>query len=78
MNEEESSYTCWHELSKGDLYDKLAELNRRLSEHGFRTRFRVTADKYGSDVIVDDGGGVELVKTVQEAEDIVEKLCGSG
>lgn len=77
MNDESCS-TRWHELSKGGLYDKLGELNRRLSEHGFRTRFRVTIDEYGWDVIVDDGGDLELVKTVQEAEDIVEELCGSG
>jgi hypothetical protein len=73
------SRSLWHELADDEIDAKLDELNGRLKEHGYRTRFKVDVDEFGWDVIVDDGGGKpELVETVEEAENIVEELLGGG
>ena len=70
--------TNWHELDYADVNEKLGELNKRLQDHGLRTRFRIVRDEFGWDVIVDDGGRPEFVETVEEAENIVEELLGGG
>jgi hypothetical protein len=66
--------TSWHELADVDVGVKLDELNRRLAELSFRTRFRIVRDEYGWDIVVDDGGKPELVETVEEDEYIVGEL----
>jgi len=71
----ETESTDWHSLVCEEIVGKLSHLNRCLEERGFRTRFRVARDEFGWDVIVDDGGELEIVKTVEEAENIVEELC---
>jgi hypothetical protein len=71
----ETEATYWHELVDEEIKQKLHHLNGLLEERGFRTRFRVARDESGWDVIVDDGGGLEIVKTVEEAENIVELCC---
>lgn len=68
--------TGWHELVDEEVDEKLSQLNSFLEKRGFRTRFRVARDEFGWDVIVDDVGKLEFVETVEEAETIVEKLCG--
>jgi len=75
---EESVCTFWHQLEDEDVEAKLGELNEQLKERGFRARFKVDADEYGWNVIIDDGGEPEVVNTVEEAEDIVEGLCATG
>jgi hypothetical protein len=70
-------HTSWHELADDEIYAKLDELNGMLKERGYHTRFRVARDEFGWDVVVDDGGKPELVKTVEEAENIVQQLCGT-
>jgi len=66
--------TNWHELADVDIGVKLDELNRRLAELTFVTRFRIVRDEFGWDVVVDDGGKPKLVETVEEAEYIVGEL----
>lgn len=68
--------TYWHELADDDIGQKLDQLNRRLQDTGYRTRFRVIRDEFGWDVILDDGGELELVETIEDAEKIVRELCG--
>jgi hypothetical protein len=70
--------TNWHELDYANVNEKLGELNKRLQDHGLRTRFRIVRDEFGWDVIVDDGGRLEFVETVEEVEIIVEELLGGG
>lgn len=70
-----NGYTSWHEFGL-DVYGKLDELNGRLKERGFRTRFRIVMDESGWDVVVDDRGNREFVETAEEAETIVEELLG--
>jgi hypothetical protein len=77
VNEEPES-TDWHELVDEEIVEKLNHLNGLLEERGFRTRFRITRDEFGWDVIVDDGAEVGIVKTVEEAENIVEELSLTG
>ena len=60
-----------------EIDELLAELNERLQARGLRTRFRVSANDYGWDVMVYDGGDPEIVETVEEAEEVVEELCDS-
>ena len=60
-----------------EIDELLAELNERLQARGLRARFRVSADDYGWDVMVYDGGDPEIVETVEEAEEVVEELCDS-
>jgi hypothetical protein len=74
----ETEGTDWHSLLDDEIDEKLDELNKQLEVRGFRTRFRVARDEFGWDVIVDDGAELELVKTVEAAENIVEELCNSG
>jgi hypothetical protein len=76
VGDDKEEGTYWHELVDDEIEAKLAELNRRLEEHVFRTRFRIVRDELGWDVFVDDGSRPELVKTVEEAETIVEELLG--
>ena len=57
-----------------EIDELLAELNERLQARDLRTRFRISADDYGWDVMVYDGGDPEVVDTIEEAEDIVEEL----
>ncbi len=71
-------HTSWHELAFDEIYAKLDELNGMLKERGYYTRFRIVRDEFGWDVIVDDGAELEIVKTVEEAENIVEELCNGG
>ena len=73
MAEVESS---WHQLAWVEVDERLEELNERLREHGFRSRFRITVDPYGWDVLFDDGGEPVIVDTVEYAERIVDELCG--
>ena len=68
--------TGWHSLTSTEITERLTRLNSFLEERGFRTRFRVVRDEFGWDVIVDDGGKPDVVETVEEAECIVEELCG--
>jgi hypothetical protein len=75
---EEPENTDWHELADEEIVEKLNHLNRFLEERGFRTRFRITRDEFGWDVIVNDGAEVGIVKTVEEAEKIVEELSLTG
>lgn len=72
---DEPESTDWHELVDEEIVEKLNHLNVFLEERGFRTRFRIARDEFGWDVIVDDGAELEIVKTVEEAEHIVEELC---
>lgn len=67
-------HTSWHELADDEIDAKLDELNGMLKERGYRTRFRIVRDEFGWDVVVDDGGKPELVKTVEQAENVVEEL----
>jgi hypothetical protein len=76
--DDETESTDWHLLAEEEVDEKLDELNTQLEERGFRTRFRVALDEFGWDVIIDDGGELELVKTIEEAENIVESLCNGG
>jgi hypothetical protein len=71
----ETEGTDWHSLLDDEIDEKLDELNMHLEERGFRTRFRIVRDEFGWDVIVDDGGRLEFVETVEQAENIVEELC---
>ena len=57
-----------------EIDELLAELNERLQARGLQTRFRISADDFGWDVMVYDGGDPEIVDTVEEAENIVELL----
>jgi hypothetical protein len=68
--------TGWHDLAGLDVDEKLDELNRFLEDRGFRSRFRLLADHYGWDVLFDDGGESQIVNTVEDAERIVQELCG--
>lgn len=38
--------TNWHELADEDVDEKLDKLNKRLHDHGLRTRFRIV-DEFG-------------------------------
>ena len=67
--------TDWHEMASRDVDEKLYELNSRLEERGFRTRFRIVTDEFGWDIVVDDGSRPELIETVEDAEEIVQQLC---
>jgi hypothetical protein len=69
-------HTSWHELAGDEIYAKLDQLNGTLKEGGYHTRFRIVRDEFGWDVVVDDGGKPELVKTIEQAESVVEELCG--
>lgn len=72
----EAEGTDWHELVDEEVNEKVSQLNGFLEKRGFRTRFRIARDEFGWGVIVDDLGKLEFVETVEEAETIVEKLCG--
>lgn len=74
----ETKGTDWHELVDDEVVEKLSHFNSLLEERCFRTRFRVARDEFGWDVVVDDGAELDIVKTVEEAEDIVEELCDLG
>jgi hypothetical protein len=74
----EPESTDWHELADEEIVEKLNHLNGFLEEHGFRTRFRITRDEFGWDVIVNDGAEVGIIKTVEAAENIVEELSLTG
>jgi hypothetical protein len=68
-------HTSWHELADDEIDAKLDELNGMLKERGYHTRFRIVRDEFGWDVVVDDRGKPELVKTVEQAERVIEELC---
>ena len=72
----ETEETSWHELSEADVGDRLRELNRYLADRGLRSKFRLVTDRYGWDVVFDDGGKPVIVDTEEHAERIVEELCG--
>jgi hypothetical protein len=66
----------WHDLTTVDVDEKLDDLNRFLKDRGFRSKFRLVTDRYGWDIVFDDGGTPEIVDTEEHAERIVEELCG--
>jgi len=70
--------TNWHELTDDEIEEELSELNGQLRQRGLRSRFEVVLDDVELDwyVVLDDGVGREIVETVEEAEEIVEELCG--
>jgi len=70
--------TNWHEWTDDEIEEELSELNGQLRQRGLRSRFEVVLDDVELDwyVVLDDGVGREIVETVEEAEEIVEELCG--
>jgi hypothetical protein len=71
----EPQETSWHELTYQDAKERLDHLNTRLQEAGYHAKFRLVIDQ-GWDVIFDDNGELEIEETVEDAERIVEELCG--
>ena len=67
--------TSWDELSDEDLNDRLEDLNARLQAAGYHSHFRLAIDDYGWDVLFDDGGQLEVVKTTEDAERIMDEFC---
>lgn len=70
----DSKETSWHELTWEDAKKRLDELNARLQEGGYHSKFRLAIDRYGWDVIFDDGGELEIVDTVEDAELIMNEF----
>ena len=67
--------TDWHSLPFYEVEKKLERFNRVL-EKGYRSRFRIVGDIYGWDVVLDDGGRVALIETVEDAERILREEFG--
>jgi len=65
----------WHDLTYEDVKERLHQLNARLQEGGYHAQFRLVIDDYGWDVIFDDGGELEIVDAVEDAELIMNEFC---